>query len=398
MARIPRSLLDELTREVNATSEAGRRMVAQALDRLIPQFVGEDGAVTDAVALRDAAIALMEQSVSYLVDVSAGCAAEHYDAVRAIQSPAHAYSASVLSGRDPLATEGAVRALVQKAVDGRLDAFVSGLADRTDYEVRRAANECMALNCGRDPDKPRYCRVPSGSETCGFCLMLASFGFHWTSPEAASHAHAGCDCRVEPDFGGASIGGYDPDGMYGRYNDLLDSLGGRDGLRADWDAMPDAKREAYIQAHDGKAGKAFDAYVNRRMAQVVESRDPTWFKTGVVPPPDADKVRIGANKVTFDERKLTQYSLNPERQPDKARAWRIYLGYQLGDYADVMDRVYEYVAEHDPTLRNTDSHGKHFTSKMIMTGKDGRRAKVQVGWVLDPGATELRLVTVYVDE
>ena len=37
--RIPRSLLDELTREVNATSEAGRRMVGQALDRLMPQFV-----------------------------------------------------------------------------------------------------------------------------------------------------------------------------------------------------------------------------------------------------------------------------------------------------------------------------------------------------------------------
>ena len=278
--QIPRSLLDELTRDVNATSEAGRRMVEQALARLLPQFVGEDGTVVDVAGLRDAAIALMERSCSYLADVAAGRAAEQYDAMRAAQSPPHAYGASALTGREPAATEGAVRALVQKAVDGRLDAFVSGLSDRVDYEVRRAANECVALNCARDPDRPRYGRVPSGSETCGFCLMLSSFGFRWTSPEAAGHAHDGCDCRVVADFGSAEVDGYDPEGMYGRYNELLESVGGRDGLRAEWDAMPVDERAAYVARHGGKSGKAFDAYVNRRMAQEVEDSGPTWFREG----------------------------------------------------------------------------------------------------------------------
>lgn len=280
---IPRSLLDELTREVGATSGAGRRMVAQALSNLLPQFTGDDGAVTDVAGLRDAAIALMEQACSYLVGVSAGRAAELYDAVRALQAPPSGYSASVMSGRDPQATAAAVRAIVQKAVDGRLGAFVSALADRADYEVRRAANECVALNAARDPAHPRYGRVPMGAETCGFCMMLASFGFHWRTAEAASHAHAGCDCRVVPDFGGAEVDGYDPDGMYGRYQECLSSIGGRDGVRAEWDALPEEERSSYIARHGRKAGKAFDAYVSKRVAQEIESRDPEWFSSGKVP-------------------------------------------------------------------------------------------------------------------
>lgn len=82
-------------------------------------------------------------------------------------------------------------------------------------QVKRQANRTMAESCARDG--VRYARVPAGSETCGFCIMLASRGFVYTTPEAAAHAHDGCDCKVMPGFPGMEVEGYDPDSMYGLY-------------------------------------------------------------------------------------------------------------------------------------------------------------------------------------
>lgn len=79
-------------------------------------------------------------------------------------------------------------------------------------QVKRRANRTMAENCARDG--VRYARVPVGAETCGFCIMLASRGFVYTTPEAAAHAHDGCDCKVMPGFPGMEIDGYDPEKLY----------------------------------------------------------------------------------------------------------------------------------------------------------------------------------------
>ena len=84
-------------------------------------------------------------------------------------------------------------------------------------QVKRQANRTMAENCARDG--VRYARVPRGSETCGFCIMLASRGYVYTTPEAAQHSHDGCDCKVMPGFDGAEVEGYDPDSMYDLYRE-----------------------------------------------------------------------------------------------------------------------------------------------------------------------------------
>lgn len=90
-------------------------------------------------------------------------------------------------------------------------------------QVKRMANRTMAENCARDG--VRYARVPRGAETCGFCIMLASRGFVYTTPEAASHAHDGCDCKVVPGFDGTEVEGYDPDSMYDLYREARERAG-----------------------------------------------------------------------------------------------------------------------------------------------------------------------------
>ena len=263
MAEIPRSLLNELTDEINALSGMAQRQAGDALTRLVADW--EASGNGDIAALREAAYEVIETACGYYADtVAAGRAAEFYDAVRKAQEAPGKYAAVAESLRDPQATYGSVKAFMASVVkQGATDMFVAACVRRLDAEIRKAANMCVAHNVSKDPAKPRYARVPSG-ETCGFCLMLSSFGFNYKTKEAASHSHPKCDCRVVPSFGrGSKVKGYDPDGMYDRFNECLDTLGGRNGLWAEWDAMPDAEREAYIKTHGNKAGKAFDAWSRR---------------------------------------------------------------------------------------------------------------------------------------
>ena len=49
----------------------------------------------------------------------------------------------------------------------------------------------------------RFARVPTGAETCTFCLMLASRGAVYHTRKTAGefrHFHRGCDCKVVPGF------------------------------------------------------------------------------------------------------------------------------------------------------------------------------------------------------
>lgn len=305
---IPSSLLDELTREVNALSEAAQRQANIALTQVLADWNGED-----VEALRVAAFTVIDALLTTYTDMSAARGAEFYDAAREAQSVRKKYTAVVDSRRDSDATLGAVRAFVSYAGQGDLEKFKSSMLDRVDEETRRAANKCVAYNAGRDPEKPHYARVPVG-ETCGFCLMLASYGFQYTSEEAASHSHRKCNCRVVPSFGKAEVRGYDPGQMYSRYNDCLSTLGGRDGIRAEWNAMPKDVRDDYIAKHGNKEGDAFEKFVNKRMAEEIETRDPEWFTSGKVPKTEFATESVERHVTDAEKgtaRKLAEHGIKP---------------------------------------------------------------------------------------
>ena len=109
-------------------------------------------------------------------DAAAQAGADFYDAVRAAEV-GEAMGALAVSGFDHEAFSGAVRAFVPDMVDGKpVELFNGKVIDRVDRDIRRSANMSVAENARRDPLKPKYARVPSGGETCEFCIMLASRG------------------------------------------------------------------------------------------------------------------------------------------------------------------------------------------------------------------------------
>ena len=209
---IPRRVLEYVSQEVNALSADAQARVLRVLESI--EWTPENVA-----ACRDLVVQALEAVMPTYTDAAAQAGADLYDAVRE-SAVGEAMGARAISGYEPDATDGAVRAFVQDIVNGKpVEAFNAKVLDRVDRDIRRAENVSVAENAARDPLKPRYARVPSGSETCGFCLMLASRGFAYTSAEAASHAHSQCDCRVLQGYDGMEVEGYDPDALYSDYLD-----------------------------------------------------------------------------------------------------------------------------------------------------------------------------------
>lgn len=217
---IPRSLLDGYTKKINALSGAGQHLVSQALANAEWNSIAE---------LRSIMSEVMNQVCSVVTDDASVVASEMYDDIRnqGIGAPLGKIASS---SHDDEAIDGAVRALVQRVVKtGEVDTFGKCLKGRVDYEVKKAAGDAVLELCRRDPIKPRFARVPSGRETCSFCLMLASRGAVYLSKstadaghrrtrkvsgDAGNHYHANCDCRIVPVFDGQTIEGYDPDLLY----------------------------------------------------------------------------------------------------------------------------------------------------------------------------------------
>lgn len=215
MARVPRATVDSFTKGINGLSDEARRMLAARLAQID---------IADVSASANEVVAVMEEYCGAAVRNVEALANRFYRVARMQALGVDNYEPNASSGRVPAATEEATRAILQRAVDGDVDGCVEQLLQRIDYEIKRGAGTTV-LNAGMsDPVKPRYARVPTGAETCDFCIMLASRGFVYHSETSAGmldHWHANCDCRIVPGFGKEpSVDGYDPDHYYEQYEEL----------------------------------------------------------------------------------------------------------------------------------------------------------------------------------
>lgn len=215
---IPRAAVDFLTEEINGIS-------ADAQARVLKVLRGIQWTPENIEQCRELVVQALEQVMPTYTTMAAQASADFYDAAREL-AVGEKLGAQAISGYDPRKTEGAVRGFVRFVLDGRAETFNEQVLQRIDYEMKRSAGESMFANGRRDPRKPKYARVPTGSETCDFCLMLASRGFVYSSEATAGavkldHYHSGCDCRVVCQWDGGGVEGYDTQDIYDRWQDSL---------------------------------------------------------------------------------------------------------------------------------------------------------------------------------
>lgn len=152
---------------------------------------------------REAAKLIMEGFVQGYDDVAAEFAAQWYDDL-AERNGARLQQAVTMTTYKPKSVDEVARYQAKKLVKGGDAAFARACGEYARNDAFRSLNETIISNVGRDKDRGvRFARVPTGFETCTFCIMLASRGAVYHTRKSAGefkHFHRHCDCKVVPGF------------------------------------------------------------------------------------------------------------------------------------------------------------------------------------------------------
>lgn len=152
---------------------------------------------------REAAKLIMDGYIQGYDDIAATLAAEWYDR-RAQKSGVALDQAITMTTYEPESVDAVARYQAKKLAKGGDAEFAKACGEYARNDAFRSLNETIIANVGRDKDRgARFARVPTGFETCTFCLMLASRGAVYHTRKSAGewkHFHRGCDCKVVPSF------------------------------------------------------------------------------------------------------------------------------------------------------------------------------------------------------
>lgn len=190
--------------------------IGQQASGYVRDAVGSVGESAGVTAHREAAIASLTESVAIHGEMAQALAAQLFDEVCEAEGLGYLPFEMVDGIIDGAMVEEGVRYRARSLVDGDRDGFLDEVGQLADFYARRSNWQSMAENCRRGG--VRYARVPTGNETCDWCIMLASRGFVYWSEASAEHAnHLNCDCVICPGGPSTTIDGYDPNALYDQW-------------------------------------------------------------------------------------------------------------------------------------------------------------------------------------
>jgi hypothetical protein len=98
----------------------------------------------------------------------------------------------------------------------------------------------------------------------------------------------------------------------------------------------------------------------------------------------------------LDPRKLTDYSLNPDHDDGKHKAWlfQTVLGITQDNYRLLLDALREAAARADVVIGKQDKYGQRYVVDFEFAGPGGK-AVVRSAWIIRAGEDVPRLVSCY---
>lgn len=252
--------------------------------------------------VREASIEIVTANVNDYGSAAASNAADLYDDVMAA-ADAGLPRAEILFTDPRQSVRKAVKYQIQHLVDGDEQAYYDAIDSMAQYYIRRCANQTTMRNAERDnryvsrgglgtklgnakhgqlnqptafsgfgsrtryprrryytgslqPGDVAYARVPTGAETCTYCMMLASRGFAYHTEESAGHAdHRGCNCLIIAGIHGSSyVEGVDIDEQYRTWKELASADAKFQKGELTRDEL-EAKKREIVDAHPNATAK-----------------------------------------------------------------------------------------------------------------------------------------------
>lgn len=220
--------VQQLARTQNRAGDLAERRLRELWKRLPLDDLG---------TLEDALYQLYPRLVEESAEVAAAAALEWYEKQREAEGVAKAYSPAMPPGlvdeNEAAKIVGAALRDLHEGID-RAKA-IARLTDGARKLVSDAGRATTQHAAERDPNKPRYARVPTGAETCAWCMLWASRGFVYKSEETAQFekSHFKCDCQIVPSWDAhPRVRGYDHTQYERMYQQAVDDLAD-EGTRTD---------------------------------------------------------------------------------------------------------------------------------------------------------------------
>ena len=94
--------------------------------------------------------------------------------------------------------------------------------------------------------------------------------------------------------------------------------------------------------------------------------------------------------------KFVAYALNPDKAPDKAKAFEDALGYNLSNYAELMVNIEAHLDESKFVPKGDLGYGMRYEYVIELEGPNGKKANVLTAWIQD--GDEKRLTSLYVTD
>lgn len=92
--------------------------------------------------------------------------------------------------------------------------------------------------------------------------------------------------------------------------------------------------------------------------------------------------------------KFVSYSLNTQKAPNKAKAFKEALGYDQTNYAELKQNIITHIEESKFVSKGDLGHGMRYECIIELTGPNGKRANVLTAWIQN--GEYKRLTSVYV--
>ncbi len=133
---------------------------------------------------------------------------------------------------------------------------------------------------------------------------------------------------------------------------------------------------------------------NGNERDIIEQRE----KNDLTNQKGSDIMDLEKAPVNIPDAKFIHYALDPEKAPDKARAFELALGYTKGNYRDLIDNIMIHLDKKALKYKKTVCDGDLYEYVMALTGANGKTANVLTAWINDKVKGELRLTTAHVTD
>lgn len=103
----------------------------------------------------------------------------------------------------------------------------------------------------------------------------------------------------------------------------------------------------------------------------------------------------GKRHLAIPQAKLSGYALNPQKDPNKAKAFESALGYTMSSAADLEKNILDHLDEENFVEKGDTGYGMRYENIVLLTGPNGKQANVMTAWI-DDGNGGKRLTSIYV--